>query len=319
MIRIFDCSNSAERPSNRGFGGPLMNEFVALLHKYATNYNCVFVNSSDDADIVFTNDVFPSYVRNKSIPLVKRMDGIFWQSDLVHRNHPFIESATIADAVIFITEYSKNSFKSFYNNEFQELKYNVVTHWTDPESFNLIENTVEKPTIFSTMATDWNRPEKRVAELIKFANHFPVIIHLIGKSDGIELPSNIIPHGYLSNSADVYDVMKQSHAFINLTCKDAATKTVCTAINHGLPVLYAGSGGVPEMVLDNGVSIYERDEFEILDYIPSLDISEFEIAYDRFIKSYSQLCNNIKNNKTDRLHVSMNKYFEICRNTANHR
>lgn len=311
MIKIFDCSNSSERPSSRGFGGPMMNEFVSLLHKYAPKYGALFVDTLDEADVVFTNDIFPSYVRNKNLPLVKRMDGIFWQSDLVHRNLPFIESATIADLVIFITEYSKNSFKSFYPNEFENLNYTVATHWTDPESFPLIDIKVEIPTIFSTMATNWNRHEKRINDLIKFAEMFPVTIHLIGNSDNIQLPDNIIPHGYLSSASSVYDVMKQSHAFINLTCKDAATKTVCTAINYGLPVLYAGSGGVPEMVLTNGVAINEHDSFEVLDYIPSVDADEMEIGYLDFINCYPRLVENLKTfNPRLKLDTALNAYFD---------
>lgn len=35
MRKIFDCSNSQERPLNRYVGGPVENEFVTLLKKYS--------------------------------------------------------------------------------------------------------------------------------------------------------------------------------------------------------------------------------------------------------------------------------------------
>ena len=47
MVRIFDCSNSIDRPISRGYGGPIINEFVSLLHKYATDFGCIFVNERD--------------------------------------------------------------------------------------------------------------------------------------------------------------------------------------------------------------------------------------------------------------------------------
>lgn len=195
-----------------------MNEFVALMHQYAPQYGCLFVDDLDEADVVFTNDIFPSYVRGRGVRLVKRMDGIFWQKDLMYRNIPFIESASIADSVIFITKYSKDSLKAFYPTEYERLTWNVVHHWTDPGIFTKIPRKVDVPTVFTAMATNWNRSEKRLDSLLMFAELFPVTIHLIGTSDGIDLPRNIIPHGYLIDSSEIYNVMKQSHAFINLTC-----------------------------------------------------------------------------------------------------
>jgi len=310
MYRVFDCSNSSSRPSNRGFGGPVMNEFVELMHKYASAYGFEFVDSADDADVIFTNDVFPPHVQNLDIPLVKRMDGIFWQSDLVQRNNAYIEAALMADMVIFITEYSKNSFDTLYNNEFHQLKdYAVATHWTDPTGLPKVDiSDIQIPTVFVAMATNWNRPEKRMNELIRFASTHNVVIRLIGTSDGIELPPNIIPYGYLTSTDDITNVFSQSHAFINLTCKDAATKTVCTAINYGLPVLYAGSGGVSELVKEYGLGIEENNTIEVLDYIPQLD--EVHSGYMKFVGKYAEYKRNLAAlNPTELMHNSLKAYF----------
>lgn len=312
MFRVFDCSNSSTRPSNRGFGGPVMNEFVALMHKYAPAYGFEFINNANDADIIFTNDVFPVDVRDLGIPMVKRMDGIFWQHDLIHRNHAYNESAMMADGVIFITEYSRNSLKTLYPNEFNQLRNHVVsTHWTDPTDIPKVNiSDVQTPTVFVAMATNWNRPEKRVNELIKFASTHDVVIHLIGTTDGIKLPSNIIPHGYLTSSEAVSSVFNQSHAFINLTCKDAATKTVCTAINHGLPVLYAGSGGVGELVQNYGMAIEENDDIQILDHIPQLNPDKVHSGYMKFMNEYSKYKRVLPSVNTSKMMVkALRQYF----------
>lgn len=289
-----------------------MNEFVALMHKYASAYGFVFVDSADDADVIFTNDVFPPHVQNLGIPLVKRMDGIFWQENLIQRNNAYIEAALMADMVIFITEYSRNSFKTLYNKEFHQLRdHTVSTHWTDPNGLPKIDiSDVHVPDIFVAMATDWNRPEKRINELIRFAYNHDVIIKLIGTSDGINLPPNIIPYGYLTSIDDITGVFNQSHAFLNLTCKDAATKTVCTAINYGLPVLYAGSGGVGELVKNCGSAIEENNDIEVLDYIPQLKLDEVNFGYMKFIREYSEHKKNIISLDTiGTMRSSLRSYF----------
>lgn len=126
LLRIFDCSNSSERPANRNFGGPIQNEFVGLLHKYSKKYGIVFVDSLDDCDVVFTNDVYPESVLTSDKPRVKRMDGVFWQNELKERNEKYNLAAKQSDLVIFISEYSKKSFETLYGYDLE--KSVVVTH-----------------------------------------------------------------------------------------------------------------------------------------------------------------------------------------------
>lgn len=316
MIRIYDCSNSSERPSTRGFGGPVRNEFVELLHKYAPNYGCVFIDVIDCADVIFTNDIFPSYVRNKSIPLVKRMDGVFWQQKLFARNRPFIESATIADRVIFISEYSRDSFHAYFPIEFDKLKYTVATHWTDPTDYPKVTIKCDAPTQYVAMATDWKRPEKRYDELLTFANRYPVYIHLIGRADVPDHP-RIIKYGYLGDPIDIHRVMSMGHAFVNLTCRDAATKTVCTAMNCGLPVLFAGSGGVGELVQSGGSCIDEYSVFDILDYIPCIESDSMDRGYQLFKQNYQIYVDTLRQfDGVRQLDYALNAYFSEIKNVV---
>jgi hypothetical protein len=305
MLNVYDCSNSDERLLSRKLGGPVINEFVGLLHKYAENFGIKFVTYLDNAQVVFTNDIFPKVVLESGLPLVKRMDGVHWQKDLVNRNFPFIKACTQADSVIFITEYSRKSFETLYYGEYKQLKdYQVIRHWT--EALHVGKRRLNKePVRFCAIATDWSRPEKRLHELVNFAYMYPETeIHLIGKCKE-QLPTNMISYGYVGNDLMKFqDILDLCDAFLNLTCKDAATKTVCTAINNKLPALFANSGGVGELVGPYGLGIAEKDEIEILEEIPALDPKEVYKGYAEFKYQYQNLLWNIS-----QFHMPASKLF----------
>jgi hypothetical protein len=296
---------------NRNFGGPIQNEFVGLLHKHSKSFEFEFVDCVSDCDIIFTNDVYPETILNVNKPKVKRMDGVFWQEEFKERNIKYNLAAQQSDLVIFISEYSKNSYFKLYGND---LRNNiVVTHWTEKKSDYCNDRGFNR--IFFSMATDWNRKEKRLNEVIKFAEIFPEDrILLIGKCETV-LPKNIIRLGYLdSNYRNFKNVMKVPTAFLNLTCKDAATKTVCDALNFHIPVLYSNSGGVNELVKDCGIKIYEHDEIEFLDTIPELNEADIRNGYNEFVYSYDTLINNIEKRMTkDLLKESLSEYFNNIR------
>lgn len=201
MIKVYDCSNSDERPISRNLGGPVVNEFVNLLHKYATTFGFNFVSSLSEADVVFTNDIFPKLVLQSGLPLVKRMAGIHWQKSLVNRNYPYIKACTQADSVIFITDYSRKSFEILCYGDYINLKnHQVIHHWTEVSRLRKLKQG-NLLTRFCAIATDWSRPEKRLNELLNFAYMFPKTeIHLIGKCES-KLAPNMTSYGnYILNS-----------------------------------------------------------------------------------------------------------------------
>jgi glycosyltransferase involved in cell wall biosynthesis len=306
LLRIFDCSNSTERPTNRSFGGPVQNEFVGLLHKHSERYGIVFVDSLNDCDLVFTNDVYPESVLTSDKPRVKRMDGIFWLNELKDRNEKYNLAAKQSDLVIFISEYSKNSFETLYGSKLE--KSVVVTHWVE-KKFDYFHSGEFNNTFFA-MATDWKRKEKRFGELVKFSKLTDCKINLVGTCN-FDVPKNIIKFGYLESDSDEFlNVLKDSSAFLNLTCKDAATKTVCLAINYGLPILFSTSGGVGELVGNCGIGIKEKDEIDFLDSVPQVDEEEMINGLFEFKNNYDELKRNIMNKlRINPLRNSIEKYF----------
>lgn len=295
MLKIHDCSNSSERPPHRNGGGPLVNDVMRYLQENCNNYGCIFVQNAKDADVVITNDVFPKSVLKLNKPLVKRMDGIFWHSSSVSRNATLNEAAQQADNVIFITNYSRDSYFNTYNHQLNE--YSVVRHWVDPNVFYKYLTPLNKKLTLVASATDWLRPEKRYQSLVKFADMFKdhVHINLIGKpNDFILAPSNITKLGYIDSPIVMSRIFNSADGFINLSYRDAATKTVPQAISCGLPVLYAQSGGVPEMVGPYGVPIPEMENFDFLDDIPQLTEEQLDFGFAKYCAKFDELRNTLK-------------------------
>lgn len=308
MRKIFDCSNSQERPLNRNVGGPVENEFVTLLKKYSRDFGYEFVSDVNDSDIIFTNDIYPSHILQIQKPKIKRMDGVFWKHDLKDRNEKYNQAALESDHVIFISHYSKDSYQKLYGNPLKN--FSVVHHWVE-KCFEY-KNTNSFNSTFFSMATNWNREEKRLNELIKFSENIPCTIYLIGTCEK-ELPKNIISVGYLeTNSQEFLEVIKKCCGFLNLTYKDAVTKTVCTSLNYGIPVLYSSSGGVKELVRNFGTIILEKDSIQFQENVSELNLKEVIFKYNCFKNDYENIMKHISehNFETD-LEKSLAGYFKV--------
>jgi len=132
------------------------------------------------------------------------------------------------------------------------------------------EGLKSKRFMWACAATNWARQEKRLSDIIRFAGmveKFGHGVNIIGKCD-VELPTNMFKHGYQSEDG-IRAVLNKSAAFVNLSYRDAAPKTVCQAVSCKLPVLYADSGGVAELVY-SGMRIDEPYVLNFEESIPSV-------------------------------------------------
>jgi len=223
------------------------------------------------------------------VPLVKRMCGPLWQRDMQARNEPLNLAASQADMVIFISDYSKRQY--FHNGGPSLKKHCTIRHWVDYNVFKRDDfMPPEHEFMLAACATNWNRKEKRFDDLVKFAEMNPQVqFALIGTVD-LPLPKNMMKMGYLSEPRDIAYILQSSDGFVNFSYRDAATKTVPQAISCGLPVLYADSGGVGEMVKnpfpdsgpDFGIAIPDSQYLGIEDEVPPLDMNEVQKSFEKF-------------------------------------
>lgn len=128
-LKIYDCSINKFAPTHRKYSmGNKQNDIMADLKLYANKLNIVFVNSYKQADAIITNTTYTpdivKYANQNNVPLIKRMDGVFWQKNLIKRNQHLNKAATLSDAVIFISKFSQNSFKKLYPH--LKLKKNML-------------------------------------------------------------------------------------------------------------------------------------------------------------------------------------------------
>jgi len=320
MLKIFDCSNSQDRPLHRGGGGPIVNDVMWYLHENCSRYGCTFVPKGSEADVIITNDIFPQHVLELGKPLVKRMDGVFWHSSLISRNVPLNYAASVADEVIFISDYSKDSYFKLYGDSLKS--YCVVRHWVNPHVFHLDpiafkeKMNKKREFVFAASATDWERPEKRYSDLLLFANTFPVQFLLIGKAD-FATPNNIVKVGYLLKPETIATILNKADGFLNLTYRDPATKTIPQAICCGLPVLYADSGGVSEMVGQYGVSIPEENDIDFSTSIPHLTKIQLRNGFEEFTGKYQIILDQLKGfNPNIKFKEMLVGYFEAIKSVV---
>ena len=307
IIKLYDCSNSPESSHAVDYG-PRENDIIRGLKDNARLFLCKFVNRYNNADIIITNDIFPEEIKKSKIPKIKRMDGIYWQNDMKHKNIALNQSAEIADHVIFISEYSRRALYTLYPN-IKLKNSSVVLNTGDNKIFkglpkyhhpseNLVRSAIAS-------CTDWSRPEKRFNDLMQLAKLIPEKLYLIGNCE-METPPNVVKLGYLSDYDKVNEALNNADVFINLSYRDAAAKVVTQAVACGLPVLYAESGGVGELI-DNGVSIPDEKEIFFADEVPPLDPVDM-------LKSYNYLKQNYlgfnKGNKRNFL-ATITNYYQI--------
>ena len=328
-MRIYNCSNSSERPASNDHRGNVENSVVTLLKKHAHQYGAQFVDSPKDANVLFTNDIYPKALQDRHCIRIKRMDGIFWQKALIDRNIPLNAAACQSDLVIFISEYSRTSFQEATGT--LPKKHIVVLNAVDsdifyPPFFSLPPKfNPPKRLDWIAVATNWGRKQKRLEGILSFADIIRQdggTVYLIGKvPEEVRLPENVDSLGSLADPVAIATHLRLSDAFVNMSFRDAAPKVVAEALSCGLPVLYANSGGVPELIPSGcGIGI---DDVEIpkysevaIDYeIPSLPVAKIKAAYDRFIMLFPDLQKAAAGGIVNAGKDMVGKYFQAFRET----
>ena len=213
--KFFDCSinDYSNKTHNNISLGPKENDIMADLNRYSNFFDFKRTYDFHEADVIITNTTYPEDILEwseiHSIPKIKRMDGIYWQDNLKHKNEALNQAALQSDKVIFISKYSKNTLKELYDIE---VNNEVILNDVDDrifyprkkEGFRLVSS-----------CSNWDREGKRLNELIEFSKHITEEIHLIGKCDR-ELPGNFIKHGYLDNQYEMAKIISESNIFISL-------------------------------------------------------------------------------------------------------
>lgn len=314
--KFYDCSINeySNRIHNKESYGPIENDIMRDLNKFAHLYDFKRVNNYQDADIIITNTLYPDDILRWSIehniPKIKRMDGIYWQNSLKYKNEPLNNAALQSDMVIFISKYSRLSLRKLYNLNLK--KDCVILNNVDDKVFYKRNNNNEKFTLVSS-STNWNRDGKRLNSIIELSRVIDKndIIKLIGHCD-TELPSNIIKCGYIDNDIEMSNIIGTSDAFVSLFFRDAGSKVTCQAVQCGLPVLHVSSGGLMELVeCLNGTVINDYNDIDFLDSAPNLDKDDLNFGY-KDLKTYYKDIIEIYEKRVS-YQETLSKYFDVMK------
>ena len=308
-MRIFDCSISSEsnKLHDSNSLGPPQNDIMSDLRKYSELYGVEFVDDYKQSDVIITNTVYPDYILKYSdmnkIPRVKRMDGIcsFSMNDLKHRNEPLNTAALQSDKVIFISEYSRNSYHELYGGELKNEC--VVLNNVDDDVFKPL-NKEKGDFLLCSSATNWSRKDKRFQSIIDLALRISDNMILIGQCD-FALPSNILSVGYISDYERINNILNMCSVFVSPFFRCAGSKVTLQAMKVGLPILYPSSGGLPELVGDGGVMITDHNDIDFLDKVPELDTAHVLDRYHYLKNNYNSYKSNLP-----RYQETIKKYFD---------
>lgn len=314
MINYYDCSINeiSQKLHNINSYGPKENDIMYDLGIYANKFGFNRVYDYKLADIIITNTYYTEEILEWSninkIPRIKRMDGIYWNNNLLYKNELHIKAAKISDHVIFISEYSRKSLKDLYNIYFD----NSSVILNNSES-HIIKKSYDLSDSFRwvSVCSNWNREDKRLNEIVKLAKVFNNdIFTLIGVCDIDRLPNNIIKVGYIEDRKRIQEIIIQNDAFISLFFRDAGSKVTCQAVQCQIPILYTNSGGLPELVNKNGVIVDDYTNINILEKTPKLNTESLIISANNLKSNYNKFILNY--NKRENYIETIREYFNIA-------
>lgn len=307
MLKIYDCSNSSERHKHEKFKlGPKENDIVKDLKYYSKYFGFEFVENVKNCDVIFTNDIFPSNIKNLDKPKVKRCDGIYWNNQKKHLNENLNDAMMIANHNIFISQYSYNALSKLYP-DVNLRSYNITLNNSDERVFNRYYKSSKL--IFSTTATNWERSEKRFNKLVEFAKNIQENILVIGKIPDTKLPDNIVSIGYIKDYKKLNEILNVSTAHISLSYRDACPKTVYQAIACEQPILYATSGGQSEQI-KIGIPIKDNIDINFADDEYDMNINDIMNSYYVFKKDFNILQEKYKFYNKKPYMETLYEYFE---------
>ena len=272
------------------------NSFGRKLVKYMEKSGHTF-------DFTKSGDISLAFIqanREHSIPLVQRLDGIYFNTsqDYKVQNHHIKKTYKRAAGVIFESNFNKElTFKYFGPHK----NYTVIHNGADVEE---IEKTESAPNDrFSEMwccASSW-RPHKRLDENIRyFLEHAPEDAGLVvagGRPARVNHP-RVFYVGEISQK-ELYAIYKASKYFLHLAWLDHCPNVVVDARACGCQIVCSSAGGTKEIAGLDAIIIEEKEwNFEPLDLYnpPNLD--------------FTKKSNNAENSRYDMGYVSQ-RYTEF--------
>ena len=222
-------------------------------------------------------------LKDKGVPIVSNQNGVFYPAwyggDWQAENRRMAEPYHLADYVFHQSEFCRRSAEKFLGARQGdgEVLYNAVDTWRftplekerpDGDSFTfLVAGKVQAHQAYRIEATVRGLSEARIQGL----DARLMVAGVIDPSarDSAMAVAQSLGLGGCVNFGGPYSqhqapaLFAAAHAYVMTNHNDACPSSVIEAMSCGLPVLYANSGGVPELVGEEcGVSLETGESWE---------------------------------------------------------
>ncbi|MFP4322161.1 MAG: glycosyltransferase family 4 protein [Anaerolineales bacterium] len=266
-------------------------------------------NLADAYDVLFVNAWQTPYIaihRQKrarpDLRVVQRVDGAgrdYGRTDMADALQQAVN--TLADVTIFQSHYSRRSTRDMYHIIAQDGP--VIHNPVDTTRFTphgaphpQLGPPPETPRLLTAIWSD--NPRKGAPRLLELARANPALEFIHIGHPLPEPPPNLTHFAHLDH-AELAAAMRSAHIFLNLSENDPCPNVVLEALASGLPVIYAPSGGTPELV-GSAAGLALGDEDHLADSVAQLMAdwaayhtaarcrAEAEFSFERIFSQYHQ-------------------------------
>ena len=300
---------NAKLKSNRGFsifGRNLIDAFEKMGHQYVENLN--------DADIHLA--FVMNSQRNPNIPLVLRLDGIYFNSAInsKHMNGGIKNAYNISDAVIIQSDFDKIVIENYFG---KHKNASVINNGTNLDFFKTIQpyqdERIDKFDKVWAASARWVRPNKRGKENIRyFIDNAPETDCMLltgAEGWGTDAPKEkLVDHERIFSLGELpwethLSVLKRADYFLHLAIADHCPNAVVEARACNCQIICSELGGTVEIAGPEAIVIKDMEwdyrtpfdhnnppqmdfskKSEIM-YNKSIDINKIAVNYESVFKS----------------------------------
>lgn len=214
-------------------------------------------------------------LKNRRVPIVHNQNGVFYPAwfvgDWKAKNAEMAEAHRLADHVFYQSEFCRLSAEQFLGPRegSSEILYNAIdtTHFMPRQDYMeagkpfrfLVTGKIDRHMFYRLESSIQGLSAAREAGLdatLEIAGW--IESEAEGRARQVSAQVGVSSYVFLSGpytQQAAPDIYRRADAYVMTKHNDPCPNTVLEAMACGLPVLYARSGGVPELVADCGVGI----------------------------------------------------------------
>jgi len=198
-------------------------------------------------------DVQLSFITRKTktnLPLVLRLDGIYYDTDKPYKKMNNSFSHHLADSIIYQSQYSQDMCEIYLKPRKKDARTRIVYNGIKE---NWAGDHIDHEGINIVVMAKWRR-HKRLKEIIDLFLEFEKIypdskLHIFGKlhNNKVVKHPKLKYHGMVKHK-EMVDVIRMSDMSFHLSKRDWCPSSVVEAIGAGIPVISTNAcGGAAEM------------------------------------------------------------------------